>query len=299
MKSASDPWEALRRLGPSRSVLGIFPWLAVALLTHSGALAGPNMTLLPMRQHVRMLHEELRQYFAAVEIEVVDDKKDDAKETAKAEPEPDPEPDAKPEPREKAPVEKAPVDKEEPKADAKSKNDPYGDEPPPQAAEAAAVLHQDEGEDLTGWSMPNKDGSTATPNGYTSSDGTAKHAVRDPRASSKGKEGGHGTDGAGDPGAKRVNHSRPAMPLSRNLSDCPFPPQADMAQVDRAVVDVMVSVDPQGRPTGAQVMADPGYGFGTQARRCALSMRYEPALGPEGDAIAGSTPTLRFRFNRQ
>jgi protein TonB len=88
------------------------------------------------------------------------------------------------------------------------------------------------------------------------------------------------------------------MPQTRNLSDCPFPPQADMAQVDRAVVDVTVTVDPTGRPTSASVVSDPGYGFGPQARRCALGMRYEPALGPSGDPIIGTTPTLRFRFNR-
>jgi protein TonB len=162
-------------------------------------------------------------------------------------------------------------------------------------------LHQgteSEGEDLSGWTMVHKEGSKDTGGGYTSSEGTGKKPVYDPRASSTGKEGGRGDKGTGSVGTPAVNRSRPAMPQTRNLSDCPFPPQADMAQVDRAVVDVTVTVDPTGRPTSASVVSDPGYGFGPQARRCALGMRYEPALGPSGDPIIGTTPTLRFRFNR-
>ncbi len=253
-----------------------------------------------MRQHVRSLHKELRAYFATVEIEVIDDRKDVKDTKTEPEPEPDAEPEAKPEPepREKTPI-AAKSAKPDPTADAKTKDDPYGDDPPPAAAEAAAVLHQgDEGDDLTGWTIVNKDGSKSTGGGYTSGNGSAKHAVGDPRASSKGKEGGHGTTGDGQAGAKRVDHSRPAMPLDRRLSDCPFPAQADMEQIDHAVVDVTVTVDATGRATNARFLADPGYGFGGQARRCALSMRYESALDAEGSAIPGAT-TLPFRFNRQ
>lgn len=295
--TARDPWEALRRLGPRSSVLGLVPWLAMALLSHTGAYASDEMSLRHMRGAVRTMHAELASYFAlTVDVDVVepDPTEDDAK---TAEPEPEPEPEVKPEP-DPAPrpvTPPPPSDKPEPK-DAASK-EPYGDAAPPAAAEAGDALTKDDG-DLTSWTMVDKNGSKVTGGGYTSAEGTAKHAVSDPRASGKGREGARGTQGDAEPGAKRVDKSRPPMPMSRNLSDCPFPPQADVQQVDRAVVDVTVSVDANGRPTGAVVSADPGFGFGTQARRCALSMRYEPAHGPDGEPVPGTTPTLRFRFNR-
>jgi protein TonB len=292
---ADDPWEKLRRLGPSSSLVSIVPWVAIALLAHTGAIASPNMTMLPMRQHVRTMRVQLDDYFGGTIDIDVDPQKED-KPPAKSEPQPEPEPE--PEDPKSPPTPPPPTraNQEAPKA----KEDDYG-EARPAAAEAAAILNSGEakGEDLTEFTMPHKDGSTATPSGWTSSEGTAKTPVRDPRADAKGKEGARGNgDGDGNGPQKRVDRSRPAMPVSTSLSDCPFPPQADMAQIDNAVVEVTVSVDPHGRATQASVRADPGYGFGGQARRCALAMRYQPALNPNGDAIAGSTPTLRFRFNR-
>jgi protein TonB len=252
-----------------------------------------------------VLKSELRTYFGVVDVDVVEDSPKAEPDKAETPPPPEPEPETQPatEPsRADAPKEE-PAPTEE-KAPAEKSDDPYADEPPPAAAQAADVLNSGDeqpGEDLSSWTMVHKEGSKVTGGGYTSGDGTAQNAVKDPRASSKGKEGGRGS-GTGEvkstSGSPAVNRSRPAMPLSRNLSDCPFPPQADMAQVDRAVVDVTVTVDPSGRPTGASVAGDPGYGFGSQAKRCALAMRYEPALNPAGDPIAGTTPTLRFRFNR-
>lgn len=295
---ARDPWEALKDLGPQRSLFGIAPWLLIALATHTGAVISPQMSLMPMRQHVRLVRNELRGYFDTIDVDVVEDAKPaEAPKDEQPAPEPEPEPVA-PEP-EKAEEPKA----EEPKAEEEPKpDDSYGEQPPPAAAQAPDVLHQGDensGEDLSGWTIVHKEGSKVTGGGYTSGEGTAQNPVKDPRATSKGKEGGRGEKGTGEVrSTPAVNRSRPAMPLNRNLSDCPFPPQADMAQVDRAVVDVTVTVDANGRPTQASVVADPGYGFGSQAKRCALSMRYEPALGTGGDPITGTTPTLRFRFNR-
>ncbi|MBM4360786.1 MAG: hypothetical protein FJ096_21985 [Deltaproteobacteria bacterium] len=303
--TARDPWEAMKELGASRSLFGIAPWMLVALLTHTGAVASPQMTLMPMRQHVTALRAELNTYFGVVDVDVVADEAPPlpAKEEAAPEPEPEPTPAAEPV-REAPPKEEA--EPAEEKAPADKPDDPYPDEPPPAAAQAADVLNSGEeqaGEDLSNWTMVHKEGSKVTGGGYTSGEGTAENPVRDPRASSKGKAGGRGkADGSGEvkstASAPAVNRSRAAMPQSRNLSDCPFPPQADMAQIDRAVVDVTVTVDPSGRPIGALVVGDPGHGFGSQAKRCALGMRYDPALSPTGEPIAGTTPILRFRFNR-
>ena len=285
--TARDPWEALNRLGPQRSLLGISAWLLVALITHTGAVASPRMTLLPMRQHLRLVRTELRGYFEPIDF-VVETKPPEEKAD---EPEPAP-----PEP------EKVEAEKPDPDAPIQPKpDDSYGEAPPPAAAQAPDVPVRAEdsaAEDLSQWTMVHKEGSKVTGGGYTSGEGTAQSPVKDPRATSTGKEGGRGEKGTESRPAPAVNRSRPAMPLNRNLSDCPFPPQADMAQVDRAVVDVSVTVDASGRPTQASVAADPGYGFGSQAKRCALSMRYEPALSPAGEPILGPTPTLRFRFSR-
>lgn len=301
-----DPWEALRDLGPSRSLFGMAPFLLVALLTHTGAVASPQMTTLPMRQHMQRLRTELGTYFGTVDVDVEAEPPKAPEAPENAEPTPEPEPEPEPEPVKSEPTEKAPEPEADKAAEPPKSDDPYDSEPPPAAAQAADVLHQGEeapGEDLSSFTIVHKEGSKVTGGGFTSGEGTSQSPVRDPRASSKGKEGGRGSgNGTGTGEARSAapasNRSRPAMPLSRNLSDCPFPPQADMAQVDRAVVDVSVSVDASGKPTGAAVVSDPGYGFGAQAKRCAMAMRYEPALGPAGDPISGSTPTLRFRFNR-
>lgn len=290
--TATDPWEALKDLGPNRSLLGMTPWLLLALLTHTGAVAGPQLTLLPMRQQLHVMRAELRAHFATIDIDVVEEPRPPEEKAEEPEPVPEPEPDKAPEPVPEAT--KAVV----PKAD-----DSYGEAPPPAAAQAPDVLHQaDEPstEDLTSWTMVHKDGSKVTGGGYTSGEGTALTPVTDRRATAQGREDGRGKAGIATAAAAPppVSRSRAAMPQSRNLSDCPFPPQADMAQVDKAIVDVTVSVDPNGRAYQATVSVDPGYGFGTQAKRCALSMLYEPALNPAGEAIAGTTPTLRFRFSR-
>ncbi len=290
---ARDPFRFVQKLGRERSVLGLVPWLVAASLTHTGAVASPAMTMLPMRKHMKHLREELRAYYAGVvDIDVSD--------------EPAPPPAEEPEP-EAAPPEEAPpaVDEAAPPLPTNEPPPPAVDEDPyaeagpaPAAAEAADVLDTgpaDEGEDLGAFTIVNKDGSRATGGGYTSAKGTSQTPVRDPRARSSGVDGGKGAGG----GTKPANLSRPAMPRARSLDNCPFPPQAELAQIERAVVEVAVTVDASGVARAVRVQSDPGYGFAGQAKRCALAMSYEAARDAAGQPATGLTPTLRFRFQRR
>ncbi len=79
---------------------------------------------------------------------------------------------------------------------------------------------------------------------------------------------------------------------------CPFPPEADAAKVDSAVVTLVVTVSATGKPIKVMVVQDPGSGFGRAARSCALARTYKPAVDDQGKPIESSTPPIRVRFTR-
>jgi protein TonB len=61
------------------------------------------------------------------------------------------------------------------------------------------------------------------------------------------------------------DRSKPVRRAGGSVWRCPFPPEADSAQVDRAVVRLQVEVEASGRPMHAYVLSDPGFGFGREA----------------------------------
>jgi hypothetical protein len=63
-----------------------------------------------------------------------------------------------------------------------------------------------------------------------------------------------------------------------------------------AVLQIVISVDANGKPTRATVLNDPGYGFGRQIRRCVMQITYPPPKNAWGKPVAGTMPTLQFRF---
>jgi len=69
-------------------------------------------------------------------------------------------------------------------------------------------------------------------------------------------------------------------------------------QIDDAVVVVTVMVDTTGRASKVEVLADPGHGFGREARRCALREVYVPGLDRDGRPTASATKSIRVRFSR-
>jgi protein TonB len=93
------------------------------------------------------------------------------------------------------------------------------------------------------------------------------------------------------------DRSKPARQAGGSMWRCPFPPEADSAQVDRAVVRLRVDVEASGRPKQAYVLSDPGFGFGREAARCAMTSPWTAALDRAGspvDAIA----VVDVRFER-
>lgn len=77
---------------------------------------------------------------------------------------------------------------------------------------------------------------------------------------------------------------------------CPWPNEADA--IDDAVAVVQITVGPAGRAARVDVVKDPGYGFGREARKCALRETYAPALDRDGRAVLGITKPIRVRFAR-
>jgi periplasmic protein TonB len=84
---------------------------------------------------------------------------------------------------------------------------------------------------------------------------------------------------------------------SRGWNDCPFPMEAEVDNVEQAAVLLKVSILPDGRPSDASILQDPGHGFGRAARSCAMARSYEPALDREGSPIFGAI-TIHIEFAR-
>jgi protein TonB len=205
-------------------------------------------------------------------------------------PEPPPEPEPPP-----------PVPAPAPKLPAPKDDDPYKNLPAaPTPAKAAAVLVQkenpDEPRDLTANTIVNGDG-TAT-YGQQSAAGTGDKPTLNAHPSLTGVPGGRGTASAAPPPPP------PGPDLSRNIGltgstawNCPFPAEADAEQIDQAVVTVQVTVRPDGSALSASVVSGGDHGFGRNAKACALTRRYTPALDRTGTAILSSAPVI-VRFNR-
>jgi protein TonB len=143
-------------------------------------------------------------------------------------------------------------------------------------------------------------------------DGTYEHAAGsgDGVGSGTGKGFGTGTGGGkGDkpaapppppppPPPPAVDKSAPPTLVGSKSWNCPFPPEADAAGKDSAVVQLVVTVGASGSPEGAQVLADPGTGFGRAAKTCALGRKYKAGLDRDGNPTRAKTPPITVRFSR-
>jgi periplasmic protein TonB len=197
-------------------------------------------------------------------------------------PAPPPPPEPEPEPPKAAPPPVA-------KAAPKPAEPPPQAAPPPAAAQAAQVL--DAPSDVVDFGDTFVAGQgTSYAGGTTESGGTSKTAVRSPSARAAGVIGGTGTDVKGDLSRKPR--------LAGGLQwDCPFPAEADDFGVDHAAVTLRVEVGADGRVTLATATTDPGHGFAREARRCALSKRWQPGLDRAGNAI-NDVAVINVRFDR-
>jgi protein TonB len=175
---------------------------------------------------------------------------------------------------------------------------PNAPPPPPAPAAAAKVVtaEPDTKEvDLTNTVVEGNADSFA--GGLTASNGTSTTAVHSMPAPS-GVPGGTGPVTAPPVQVQGPDLSRPASVGGGAEWNCPFPAEADTAQIDDAYVTLQVDVRADGSPTAARVVADPGNGFGREARRCAMNKRYSTALDHDGHPIAGPTRPFRVHFSR-
>lgn len=170
--------------------------------------------------------------------------------------------------------------------------------PPPAAAEAGKVLTAEadpnEPVDLTN-SIVTGEGDRYA-GGITAKDGTSKAAVRDTRAEADGV--GKAPPGPVAPQPTGPDLSRPAAPLASSWNDCEFPAEADIEGIDSAVVQLTVTVGPNGRAKSVTILKDPGFGFGQSTRTCAFRKQFNAALDRSGTAITMSTAPFTVRFTR-
>jgi protein TonB len=166
--------------------------------------------------------------------------------------------------------------------------------PPPAPAQAAKVLTQEpdpnEPVDLTGNTIVQGNADSYA-GGYTASTGKSTSAVN-AMPSPTGVVGGTGPVKA----AAGPDRSRRAS-LGGKEWNTPWPSEADAVQMDEAWVTIEVDVRADGTAAAVRVLNDPGYGFGREARRYALSQHYQPALDHDGNAMPATAP-FKVHFTR-
>jgi protein TonB len=171
--------------------------------------------------------------------------------------------------------------------------------PPPPPAQAAKVLTQEpdpnEPVDLTG-NVIVQGNADAYAGGFTSANGTNASAVH-VAAAPTGVAGGTGVP---KPAPQAASDCSRRASLGGRMLDwaCPFPPEADTAQIDEADVVLQVDVRPDGTPASVRIVTDPGNGFGREARRCALGKHYASALDHDCNSIPGTTRAFPVHFRR-
>jgi periplasmic protein TonB len=167
---------------------------------------------------------------------------------------------------------------------------PAAEPPPPSAAQAGQVL--DAKSEVVDFGDAIVTGSgNAFAGGVTDGAGTSRSAVRDSAA--RGDARGTGAK----PAAPVVDLSRPPQLAGGSQWQCPFPPEADDAGVDHALVTLRVNVAADGRVQSVVTSSDPGNGFGREARRCASSKRWSSGVDREGRPTS-AVAVVNVRFDR-
>lgn len=171
-------------------------------------------------------------------------------------------------------------------------------EPPREAvpsppAEAGQVLAADEEAtqpiDFTGFDISTGGGKRYA-GGVTASSGTnarAVHASHIDRADSLAMANR----------AQRHSLARPVGLPAREWP-CPWPREADALSGKAQTVVIRVVVRPDGSVASADLVSDPGFGFGRAALACARTQAFEPARDREGQPVTATSPPVRIGFTR-
>ena len=297
---AADVLAPIRRLGARASRVGIMAAAIAAALAHSGVvIGGPSIATQleflrsseELKAAASSMREAMHDFQRSFEIDVEPDKPKEEEPAAVA-PEPEPEPEAPP----------APPPAPDPAPTAPPPPiDPYDEPPAAAAADAPKILTANDDSGYADMEDVMVSGSGEGPGyGYVTPGGTGTAATFDPNARKDGVTGGTGTAAAPPPPppAPKVNRSRPADLVGSRSWSCPFPPEADAEQINRATAVIVVTVSASGRASSARVVNDPGFGFGRAAQQCAMSRRYSPALDIDGQPIRSTTPPINVTFRR-
>ena len=276
--ASADPLAPILSLGNREVRVGLILGIIGALLLHTAVGVQAASTLGEAHAFAVLVRAAVRERLQA-EVDV--DLNEPPPPPPPSEPisEPEPEPKAPPPPPAAAPPSTAP--------------------PPPAAAEAGKVLTQDpdpnEPVDLTADGFVSGTGDRFA-GGVTAANGTSTNAVRDLRAQPDGVGKAPPPGPVSPPSGPDL--SRAAAPMAGSWNDCEFPAEADIEGIDSAVVQLTVTVGPNGRAKSVTVLKDPGFGFGQSARACAFRKPFNAALDRAGTAITMSTAPFTVRFTR-
>ncbi|WP_239470549.1 TonB family protein [Archangium violaceum] len=173
---------------------------------------------------------------------------------------------------------------ETPPSRAKPTNAPPSSEPA-RAGEVVAVKEGEAPLDFTGFDIVSGQAESYA-GGVTASNGSSARAVEAVAGS------GDDANGTG------TSRARPIRLPARNW-DCPWPREADTLRINEQTVVLRVVVTPEGQVTSAELVSDPGHGFGQAALACARGARFDAALDRDGRPYAATSPPIRVRFKRR
>lgn len=104
------------------------------------------------------------------------------------------------------------------------------------------------------------------------------------------------------PAARRPVAVAPALARPVALTEgnwvCPWPAEADAEQIDEQTVVIRVRVRADGGVDAAELVADPGVGFGRAALACAKQTHFQPARDGTGALTVAWSSPIRVHFTR-
>lgn len=164
---------------------------------------------------------------------------------------------------------------------------PSAPPPPAQAGQVALAENAAAPLDFTGFDIAVGRGERYA-GGVTSSAGTSAQAVNAARV-----------DQSAPPERRQGGPSR-ARPVGQPAREwnCPWPREADALSVDEQTVVIRTVVRSDGTVASAELLSDPGYGFGQMSLACARRQRFLPAADEGGRLITATSPPIRVRFTR-
>ena len=149
---------------------------------------------------------------------------------------------------------------------------------PAQAAEVVAV--DDAPADFSGMTIVTGKASVYA-GGVTTSSGTSTASVA-----------------PGTPVAQQARSYAKGVEPANGDWACPWPKEAERADVNEETATVRVTVDGDGTPLSVRLVRDPGFGFGAAAAACAMREVYAAARDAAGNPVRAESAPIRVTFTR-